>query len=440
MTKRQNDQQTAIGVHESVAARLGRRGPNLARLITLVFSLFLVAAAGWSSVTQVPGLVRATGELVAEGALRRVEHLDGGTVETINATDGQRVSKGDVLVQFSTASIDIELDQLEGKDQAASETIYRLNALLSYLPEDPTPESNLVRDPDSLRLQKAQLNLRNERRRAAAKLIRERASAVKKVRAIRDTTQKRVEGMNTRVRAFEKLAERGAISKLELNARQDERDALIAVLLQNEADLAATLSRQADAENAYSELMLSEREDTLKELEETIEIQAEIRNQIRQTELKKHQLAVRSPIDGVVQTVSVGTHGEIVEPGGHVADILPIGVDLVADVRIAVQDIGQVQAGEAVALNVTTYPRNRFGQILGEIISLSPTSFEDPETEPYYKAKVALDRQFIGIGEARHPLRSGMTVQAEIVTNSRTVAEYLLKPLEATLSSTMREK
>jgi len=428
------------GIHEAVLQRVNKRGPNYARAIIFVLSFFLVAAAIWSSFVQVPGLVRADGELTARGALRNVEHLEGGTVAAILVEEGAEVQAGQVIARLSSNLLDIQIEQVTARAQAAGETIYRMRALLRDLPQDPTPESKLSSNSQALHLQKAQHKLKIERRRAASQLIRERASAIRTMRAIRDTAAKRLERADRQFKAYSELLERGAVSQFELNKKQDERDSIEAELLQTEAELSSTIASHVDAKNAYSELLLSEREETLTSLNEAIELKTNLDLQRKELELKRSNLEIRAPIAGIVQSTAIGVLGEVVEPGGMIAEILPTGVNLVADIRLTPNDVGQVDLNDVVAVNITTYPRKRYGQIEGQVVSISPTSITEPNEPPFFKVIVALKRQFIGLNGDSYPLRSGMMAQAELVTKSRSVAQYLLKPLDSTLSTALSEK
>ena len=440
MSTTNNQKHATNGVHKAALRRMGKRAPQFARIVTLVFSMFLCAAGVWANITQVPGLVRANGELTAQGSLRRVEHLHGGIVSAIAVIEGEAVKQGQVIARLSSENIDIQLEQIAARRDAIDGTIHRLRALMAALPEDPTTRSKMINDGQSHRLQKAQVALQLERRRAASALIRERAIAIRTVRNLRDTTAERLEGANDRYQQYEILASRGTISRLELNQRRDERDLLRSEFLRSEAELAAAKSRLVDAENALKELVLSEREETLTALNEAIEKRTELRHQYLELKLRQIQLDIRAPIDGVMHTIAVGVPGEVVDPGGHIADVLPTGVSLIAELHLEPEDVGQIAVGDDVALNVTTYARNRYGQVTGHVTSISPTSISERDQDPYFKVTVALDEQVIGLNGAKKPLRSGMTVQAEVVTTARSVAQYLLKPLEATLAVTMAEK
>jgi len=440
MKSSRRDSDKALSVNEAVLQRLGKRGPKFARAIIIVLSLFLVAAAAWSTIVQVPGLVRADGELTARGALRFVEHLEGGTVAEIMVAEGEVVQKNQVILRLSSHVLDIQLDQMAARINVVEETIHRLTTLSFDMPQDPTPESRLTRDRQSIHLQKTQQKLSVERKRIASQLIRERAVAIRTMRAIRDTAAKRLKGSDSRLSTYASLRAKGVISKIEFNRKEDERDTLEAEYLQAEMELSEAIASHADAENVYGELLLTEKEETLIALTEAYDLKTDLDLKRQELEHRRSKLLIRSPIDGVVQHVAIGVQDEVIEPGGRVAEILPTGVNLVAEIRLTPKDVGQVRLGDIVALSITTYPRNQYGQIFGQIASISPTSITEPNEEPFYKLMVKLDRQVIGLNGEQFPLRAGMLTQAELVTRSRSVAQYLLKPLDTTLSSALREK
>lgn len=428
------------GVHHAVQVRLSKRGPNIARAITIVFSVFLCGATVWASTTQVPGLIRADGEITAQGALRKVEHLHGGTVETVFVAEGQQVKAGDIIAQLSPESINIQIEQLLDRNQATAATIHRLKVLMSDLPEDPTPTSKLIPPGDGLRLQKAQLKLRMARREAAARLIRDRAAAIKTIREVRETASQRVEASKRSFRSYEILSERGIISPMQLGRHADERDALVSELLRANVELSAANSLHVSAQNEYDDLILSEQEDTLQLLNEAIDEQTELQHTLKELELRREQLTVRAPIDGVVHALNIDVPGEVVAPGDQIAELLPTGVLLNAELRVDAKNIGQIALDDDVAITVTTYARNKYGQVTGKIAMISPTSISKPDESPYFKVIVELDEQTIGFDNNKAPLRAGLIIQGEIVTVTRTVAEYLLKPLEATLNKGLSEK
>ena len=420
---------------------LGRTTPRLAKWVIVVTTALIGGGVFWSASTNVPGLARATGELTAQGPLRRVEHLEGGVVGHIPVAEGEIVQAGETIVVFSPTDLDLEISRIEERLRAARSHRTRLDALLSDLPADPTSTSSpLVASEEELQLQRAQVDLRYERRRAAADIIKERAATIRTMVAVEEAIGVRVDLAERRHDRARTLFERGAISRDRLQEAEDVLNTIRGEQLTAAANLAATRGRHADAERAYSELILSEREADLAALQEVIAEVSELETTLADLAHRRERLTLRAPVDGLVQSLAVSVPGEVVEPGGAVATILPTGVDLIAEIRMAPRDIGSISVGDDVAVSVTSFDRKRYGQVEGAVASISPTSVREDGEAPHYRVSVRLARQSIGRDGDAKPLRAGMMVQAEIVTNPRTVAEYLIKPLETTLSAALRER
>ena len=84
---------------------------------------------------------------------------------------------------------------------------------------------------------------------------------------------------------------------------------------------------------------------------------------------------------------------------------------------------------------------SRYGGIEGTLKQISASTFEDGEGKPpYYKAIVTLSRAYVGSDRMQNQIMPGMAVQADIRTGTRSVLQYLIKPVNAALSSAFNER
>ena len=60
-------------------------------------------------------VVQASGEVVPEGAVNVVQHLEGGIVSKVDVRDGQEVKKGQVLLELNPQLVGSEYDAAEQK-------------------------------------------------------------------------------------------------------------------------------------------------------------------------------------------------------------------------------------------------------------------------------------------------------------------------------------
>ncbi|OQX32555.1 MAG: hypothetical protein B0D96_13315 [Candidatus Sedimenticola endophacoides] len=146
-------------------------------------------------------------------------------------------------------------------------------------------------------------------------------------------------------------------------------------------------------------------------------------------------------MEGVVHDLLVQSPGEVVSANDILLAVIPVDRPLVAKVKVQSKDIGHIRRGQSATLRVTTYDPRRYGVLKGEVEGLSPTAFvPEDKTEPFYEATIKLQRSYLGTPEKKMVLLSGMTLTADIKTGTKTLLEYLLKPIYLAKESAFHER
>jgi HlyD family type I secretion membrane fusion protein len=169
------------------------------------------------------------------------------------------------------------------------------------------------------------------------------------------------------------------------------------------------------------------------EIAETAEI-------VRKLEDRVERVVLRAPVSGTLRGLAVHRPGTVLPPGGLVAEIMPQDTPLVADVRLQPRDIGFIEVGQPVHLKVQAFDYTRFGTIDGTVERVSAGTFFDEQRQPYYRARIALSQQYVGDNPRHTRLSPGMTVQADITTGTKTVLQYLLKPIYSAMAGSFHER
>ena len=111
------------------------------RYISLLFSVFLLCIIGvWSYygtldiVTTVPGVV------VPLSKIKRVQHLEGGIISSINITEGDEVKKGASLMELEGIISDANLNELKVRIAQLNIDLIRLNSELDEEKEHTYPK------------------------------------------------------------------------------------------------------------------------------------------------------------------------------------------------------------------------------------------------------------------------------------------------------------
>jgi len=100
---------------------------------------------------------------------------------------------------------------------------------------------------------------------------------------------------------------------------------------------------------------------------------------------------------------------------------------LEAELRIAPTAIGFIKQGQVVRLRYDAFPDSRFGHAQGKIASVSLM----PTADGSYRARVALERDYVQAFGERIALQPGMSFTSEIVIEQRSMLEWLFEPLYA---------
>lgn len=150
------------------------------------------------------------------------------------------------------------------------------------------------------------------------------------------------------------------------------------------------------------------------------------------------ELLVKAPVSGLVASRLVEP-GQAVQAGQPLLSLLPQGSTLEAQLLVPSRAIGFVEPGNTVLLRYQAYPYQKFGHHAGRVTRVSRSAVNPGESsalagsgqasEPYYRVLVALDAQAVTAYGKPEPLRPGMVVEADILSERRKLYEWLLEPL-----------
>ena len=150
---------------------------------------------------------------------------------------------------------------------------------------------------------------------------------------------------------------------------------------------------------------------------------------------------IKSPIDGVVKKLRTNTIGGVVTPGEAIMEIVPSGEKLVVEARLNPTDRGYVDAGQPAIVKISTYDFVRYGGLQGTVTQVAPDASTDAKSgSPYFEVIVETDKSWLGAEPGSLPITAGMQATVDIRTGSRTVIDYLLKPVLKLRDEAFRER
>jgi adhesin transport system membrane fusion protein len=151
-----------------------------------------------------------------------------------------------------------------------------------------------------------------------------------------------------------------------------------------------------------------------------------------------------SPMDGIVKKISMTTIGGVLRQGDEVMELLPTESDLIVEAKIQPIDMSNLTTGLQALIKLDAYDYSIYGAMMGEVEYISPDSLSEQTKNGesiYYKAKIRIkEKEFKNNFAKEIQINPGMTVTIDIKTGTRTVLDYLTKPITKTINESMREK
>ena len=148
---------------------------------------------------------------------------------------------------------------------------------------------------------------------------------------------------------------------------------------------------------------------------------SEMNSRLRQAELQLQYQNVVAPTSGVIFQPKAFKLG-VLEPGEKIVSIVPQS-GLKAQVFVPNKDIGFVKDGLKAKVRIDAFPFSRYGELNGSVTHIGADALSPDSTANYYRfpVRLSLDKSFLESNEVIIPLRSGMSVTANLKLREKRV-------------------
>lgn len=164
---------------------------------------------------------------------------------------------------------------------------------------------------------------------------------------------------------------------------------------------------------------------------ETMEQQnriARLQSEITTAELALQHTTITAPVSGLITTLDVRSVGMVLQPGQTIATIAPAGARLVVEAQVPNKDIAFIEKGLPAKLKFDAFPFQDYGAVEGTVLEVSPDAQLDKESQSFYKVTIAPRKTEIAAKDKIVPLRPGLTLTAEIITERKSILSLILEP------------
>lgn len=363
------------------------------RIIYLV-ALSLVVFLIWAALAWVDEIVRADGEVVSSSRAQIVQNLEGGILAELYVRQGDTVSAGQVLARLQDTKFRAGKDDLQDQIDALEIRRHRVEAEMEGAYDFLVPEELATRSAHLLASEKALLNARQ------TDFVGRRDGA----REILDQFQDELTNM-------EQLHKKQIVALIEVNR-----------------------SKQAvsDARLKYNEIGTHAGLELAEQYSQTLQDLTSRRQDLRLAQDQLDRTVITSPMAGIVNSLAITTIGGVIRPGEEILEIIPLGEELFVEARVKPENIASVERGQDATIKLSAYDYTIYGTLKGKVDFISADTFEDernPRAPPYYRVTVRVDRSDLTKRQQAIEIRPGMRATAELQTGSKTILQYLLKPL-----------
>jgi adhesin transport system membrane fusion protein len=389
-------------VKSARAALKGDRvvGANL--LLIAIIGVF-VAFVVWAARAEIDEVTKGAGKVIPSSSIQTIQNLEGGIVSEILITEGSRVEKGEIILRIDDTLSASSYRENLAKSQALEASLARLSAEAKGEKEIRFSEALIQARPD---LVKRETELFNKRE----KEISEQSGIINRsFRLASDELTMTIP-----------LVQKGIVSRVEQLRLEREVNELKGKL----SELIG--GTQQEAMEKYNET-----KGQWEELEEVLEGRED---RVRRTQ-------VRSPVTGTVNELYMNTIGGVVQPGEPIADIVPDNETLLVEAKIRPSDIAFLSPGQEATLKFSAYDFAIYGGLKGTVEHISADTIQDEiDQQHYYMIKVRNAEGRLMKDGDELPIIPGMTVEVDVLTGSRTVLQYLLKPIHRMRFNSLRER
>lgn len=360
----------------------------------------------WANFAEIEQRSNARGIVIAADKTQKIQAPIDGVIDNIKVKEGAKVSKGDILVVLEKEQNQASLDAAASKVASLMAKLKRLKTEIDgkelLYPSDFLPNNY----QEFIKTQKHLFLLRK-------KALKDEVASLVDALALKEEE----------LSSNKKLVESGDIGRNKI--------------LKINREVVDLKGKILNIKNKFLQKAQEEMTKTEEELSIRKEILTEKRVTLDRSEIISH-------MDAVVKEIIITTKGAKVRPGDVILELVPLGKELIIEVKLKPTDISYVKVGQKALVKLDTYDFSIYGSFNGKVEYISPDTIIEKTTrgeEYFFKVLVSIEQGdlFTKNGTAID-VTTGMGSQVDIITGKRTVLHYLTKPIIKVLDESFTER
>ena len=357
--------------------------------------------------------------------------------------EGERVTKGQVLLQIDDTRFASTLNESIAASSALRFRILRLTAELAGTAMS-TPVGLSELEQQSLDDERALYQSRQEELASSLGVLNQQLNQHRQTRA---ELMREVEKLEQAAAYAQQellmtapLVETGAVSQVELirlkaavNEAEGRLDTIALKLPNQDSVIAEAEEKIAERQQRFRSLAQLDLTDARAALDRLNFSSVALLDRVDRTE-------VRSPVDGIVNQLLVTSPNAVIQPGMDLIEIVPLNDTLLISAKVRPIDIAFIRPGQRATVKLTAYDFAIYGGLDATLEHISADTLVDETGEYFFQIRVRTTQNYLGNQTNPLPIMPGMIATVDITTGQKTVMDYLLKPLKRATATALTER
>ncbi len=422
------------------------QGPRT-RSHVFLFTIIALFAAGlfWADRAMVDEVTRGEGRVIPSRQMQVVQTLESGIVEAILVREGDIVEAGQILLRIDDTGFASTAGELRAQRRGLVAQIARLQAEVAGSGDIAFPEDLVDQVPTIAAGELSLFVTRRDELESQLSILRQqveqRQRELEELQVTEEQYASSLALARQELAIYEPLLVSGVVSEVEVPRLRREVNDLQGQLEAVRRSVPRAESAIREATERIGDAALAFRAQTLLELNQRNSELSVIDQTLRAADVRVVRTDIRSPVHGIVNSMSVTTVGGVVQAGRNLVEIVPLDDSLLVEARIRPSDVAFLRPGQTATVKITAYDFSVYGGLQGLVERISPDTMTDQDSgETFYEIVVRTEENHLGTPERPLPIMPGMVASVDILTGEKSILDYLLKPLTKARETALRER
>jgi adhesin transport system membrane fusion protein len=427
---------------ESLSAAVLEQQTPKSHLALWLASLGILWLLIWSAFAEIDERTRGMGKVIPSQKIQKIQNLEGGIIEHIYVSEGDRVTKNEPIIKISDVHFSGSFNENRLKMNELIARSYRLKAESDGKPFQ-APQNAMEEMPTLIEHEKslyeAHMNqLRNNQGIIDAQIAQRRKELLE-TKAKLDELKQSYDLIQQEIAITEPLTENNVVSKVQFLQLKRQATSINGDYKAASHAIDRIEESIVELKRKRDELSYEFQNNSKQEWNKVVAEASRIKEEQSVLKDRVNRTIVRSPVNGTVKQILINTVGGVIKPGMDMIEIVPDDKTLLIEAKINPADIAYIYPGQGAMVKFTAYDFSIYGGLQGKVMHVSADTITDERDNSYYLVQVQTNKTFLGTEENPLHIMVGMTANVDILTGKKTVLDYLLKPILKVKQNALRE-